>query len=172
MHECHNCSKTMLFGGRTIEGYRYCGNACASRHPLLRSAERIPANVLQQHVEHWRNGPCPRCKQQQGPIDVYAHHRVHSFILMTQWSTKKHICCRRCGRREQIKSALYSASLGWWGIPWGLLATPIQVTRNVAGIFQREPMRASADFEQVVRMQLAQQIQQAEQPAASFSAQR
>jgi hypothetical protein len=24
--------------------------------------------------------------------------------------------------------------LGWWGFPWGLILTPVQITRNIAGM--------------------------------------
>ena len=167
MSECSNCGKFILFGGRTLDGYRYCGAGCAQRHPLLRAAERVPAQVLQQYVEQWRQGACPKCKRSTAPIDVYPHHRVHSFILMTQWSTRRQVCCRRCGRRDQLLSTLYSASLGWWGFPWGLLLTPIQVGRNVAGLLRSTPVRASADFERVVRLQLAQRQLQIEAQANS-----
>ncbi len=171
MSECSNCGKFILFGGRTLDGQRYCGSACAQRHPLLRSAERVPAQVLQQYVEQWRKDACPQCKRKGEPLDVYAHHRVHSFILMTQWSTQRQVSCRRCGRRSQLLSTLYSATLGWWGMPWGLLVTPIQVGRNVVGLFRPTPQRASPAFERLVRLQLAQhqlklEAQQAQLPAA------
>ena len=57
-------------------------------------------------------------------------------------------------RRENI------AALGWWGFPWGLLLTPIQVGRNLAGAFQAAPASHSPDFERVVREQLARQAMQ------------
>lgn len=162
MSECNNCGKSILFGGRTVENYRYCSAGCAGRHPLLRAAERVPANVLQQYVEQWRKGACPQCKRTAGSIDVYPHHRVHSFLVMTQWSTRRNVCCRRCGRRNQLLSTLYSATLGWWGFPWGLLVTPIQIGRNMAGALRPEPARATREFERVVGLQLAQQQLQIE----------
>lgn len=155
MSSCNNCGKTILFGGRTVAGKRYCGAGCAARHPLLQMAGQVPGHVLQEYVQKWRVGACPRCRR-QGPIDVYEHHRVHSFVLLTQWHTRRDVCCRRCGRRSQIGSALYSAALGWWGFPWGLLITPIQVARNLTGIFQAAPVSATPAFERVVRLQLAQ----------------
>lgn len=122
-------------------------------------AEQVPAGVLQKHVEHWRSSACPRCNR-PGPIDVYRHHRVHSFVLMTQWHTRQSVCCRRCGRRSQLGSALYSAALGWWGFPWGLLVTPVQVGRNLAGVFRPAPPAPTEQLRNVVRLQLAQQALQ------------
>ena len=164
MSQCHTCGKSILFGGRTIEGYRYCGAHCSRMHSLHRAGERVPADTVQKYAEHWRAGPCPRCKQQSGPVDTYAHHRVHSFIVMTRWKSLRSICCRRCARRDQMGSALYSATLGWWGIPWGLVVTPIQVARNITELCRRDSGRPTAAFERVVRLHLAkQQLQAAQQ---------
>jgi len=103
---------------------------------------------------------------------VHAWHRVHSLVLYTQWSTKRSVCCRRCGRRNQVVGTLYSVTLGWWGFPWGIFVTPIQIARNVSAICRRQPVRATAEFERVVRMQLAEKQWQIEQNIESFSAQR
>lgn len=130
MAGCNNCGKWIPFGGRKLDGVSYCSPGCATRHALLQMAGRMPADVLQQHVAHWRQGVCPRCRR-QGPIDVYAGHRVHSFVLMTQWRTRRSVCCRRCGRRSQLG-------------------------RNIAAVCRPAPVAASADFERVVRLQLAE----------------
>lgn len=172
MGDCNSCGKFVLFGGRKVDGYRYCGSDCARSHSLLRAAERVPHSTLQQYVEQWRNGPCPRCKRQVAPVDVHSWHRVHSFILMTQWSTRRSVCCRKCGRRDQILGTVYSATLGWWGFPWGLLVTPVQIARNVAAIFRRDPVRPTAEFERIVRLKLAERQWQLEENIESFSAQR
>jgi hypothetical protein len=63
--------------------------------------------------------------------------------------------------------------LGWWGFPWGLLLTPIQIGRNLYGIANPpDPSKPSAQFEKIVRMNIAagaiqQQIQQQKTQAAS-----
>lgn len=172
MSDCNSCGKFILFGGRKLDGYQYCGSACANSHSLLRAAERVPQDAIQQLVEQWRNGPCPRCKRQAGAVDVYVWHRVHSLVLYTQWSTIRSVCCRRCGRRDQVVGVLYCTALGWWGFPWGILVTPVQIVRNLAAICRRPPARASTEFERVVRRQLAQRQWQIEGEIESFSAQR
>jgi hypothetical protein len=150
----------MLFGGARVGNRRYCGKACAARDGVLQLAREMPADLVRKTAQAWRNGACPHCKKSNGPIDVYADHRVHSMVLMTQWRTRRTVCCRRCGRRRQLGSAAYSLGLGWWGFPWGLLVTPIQVGRNLAGAFQAAPASHSPDFERVVREQLARQAMQ------------
>ena len=157
MSACVQCGKSILFGGKQLDGHRYCSAACARTHPLHLAAARVPPDILQRHVDAWRHSACPRCRRQDGPIDLHEHHRVHSLLLMTQWNTRRNLCCRRCGRREQLLSTLYCATLGWWGFPWGLLVTPMQITRNLVGLFRSEAPRASLGFEQVVRRQIARQ---------------
>lgn len=165
MSNCHNCGKSILFGGHKLDGRVYCGAACARTHHLWMAADRVPTHVLQQFIEQWRQGPCPKCKQQNGPIDVHHAHRVHSFVLMTQWHTRQHISCRSCGRKEQLGSTLYSVMLGWWGLPWGLLVTPMQIARNIAGLAAPKKEQASPEFERLVRRQLAERQLQVEQGA-------
>ncbi|PXV56933.1 hypothetical protein SAMN04487785_10956 [Dyella jiangningensis] len=155
MSSCDQCGKSILFGGQRLDQRRYCSAACARIHPLLEMADRVPVDILQRQVSEWRQSACPKCKRRDGAIDVHEHHRVHSLVLMTQWSTRRNVCCRRCGRREQLLSTLYCATLGWWGFPWGLLVTPVQIVRNVAALCRREADRPSAAFEQIVRRQIA-----------------
>jgi hypothetical protein len=160
--ECCNCGKMFFIGGQSIDGYRYCGTRCSQRHSVIVAAERVPAASVQQFVERWRHGPCPICKRQDGPIDVHAAHRVVSLLIVTQWATQRHVSCRRCGRNKQLLAIIQSAVWGWWGIPWGLVITPIQIVRNVVGATRRETATATMHFEQVVRRELAaQQLQSA-----------
>lgn len=119
MSVCNNCGKSMLFGGRKIDGVTYCGGPCATSHTTWLAAGRVPADVLQQVVEQQRHSACPRCKKNNGPIDVHEEHRVHSFLIMTQWHTKRHVACRPCGRKAQAGGLVYSLLLGWWGMPLG-----------------------------------------------------
>jgi hypothetical protein len=46
--------------------------------------------------------------------------------------------------------------LGWWGFPWGLVLTPIQMARNIMGIFAGPDFsRPSADLRKMVQVMLA-----------------
>jgi hypothetical protein len=172
MSACSQCGKSILFGGRQLDGRRYCSAACAQSHPLHLAADQVPQDILQRQVSEWRQSRCPRCKRQDATIDVYEHHRVHSLLLMTQWSTRRSVCCRRCGRRDQLLSTLYCLGLGWWGFPWGLLVTPVQIIRNIVGLCQGEPPRPTTAFEQIVRRQIARHYFEAQGALPSFSAQR
>ena len=44
------------------------------------------------------------------------------------------ISCRRCGLKSQAAGAAFPLVLGWWGFPWGLVVTPVQIGRNIGGM--------------------------------------
>jgi len=71
-----------------------------------------------------------------------------------------------------MAGAFFSLFLGWWGFPWGLLLTPIQIGRNVFGMVRPpEPSKASSQLEKIVRMTLASQAVQRQQAAPLQSGQ-
>jgi hypothetical protein len=52
-----------------------------------------------------------------------------------------------------------SSVLGWWGFPWGLLVTPVQIARNIVGLFATpDPASPSRALTDLVRRQLAEQM--------------
>jgi len=60
----------------------------------------------------------------------------------------------------------FSLVLGWWGFPWGFLATPIQIGRNLVGVARGpDPMQPSAKLEKAVRIRIASQAAAAAQAA-------
>jgi hypothetical protein len=94
----------------------------------------VNEDYIREQVKAIHQGTCPRCSC-SGPVDVHASHWVWSAILFTRWGSSSHICCRKCGRVEQIKASLFSLVLGWWGFPWGFLVTPVQIIRNSIELF-------------------------------------
>lgn len=68
--------------------------------------------------------------------------KVSSFIIMTQ---QKHTIYT--GTLEQLEAAARSARthnllLGWWGIPFGLIWTPMALSRNAKGMRQVRELAA------------------------------
>lgn len=89
-------------------------------------------------------------------MDVQTSYRVWSAVLVTSWRSRPQICCRACGVKSKLGDALFSAVLGWWGIPWGFLVTPVQVTRNLAGLASApHPSEASDQLHKLVALNLA-----------------
>ncbi|MFO0946564.1 MAG: hypothetical protein U1D30_11535 [Planctomycetota bacterium] len=57
---------------------------------------------------------------------------------------------------------MFSGLFGWWGFPWGLVFTPLQIYRNVRGILSPPDSRVpSPELEYVVRQKLAERVAEA-----------
>src|SRR5262249_42160585 len=77
-------------------------------------------------------------------------------VVLTSWVSRPQISCRSCGMKSQAGGALFSLVLGWWGFPWGLVMTPVQVGRDIAGLAKGpDPMKPSPQLEKMVRMNMA-----------------
>ena len=165
MTRCAYCGTTILFGGVRDGDFRFCNEKCHQNGHALVAAKEIPQVVVDQHAGEVHRGRCPKCKG-PGPVDVHTSYRVHSLIVYTAWSSIPHICCRSCGVKSQVGDAIRSLLLGWWGIPWGLMMTPIQVGRNIAGVLSGpEETRPSEKLKQLVRVRIAGNLIQQGQPS-------
>lgn len=59
----------------------------------------------------------------------------------------------------RLGDALFCITLGWWGVPWGVLGTPVQFLRNVAGLFMGpDPSRPSSKLQGAVGLHVARQL--------------
>jgi len=95
-------------------------------------------------------------------VDVYKSYRVWSALFLTSWSIRPTVCCRSCGTKKTLLDTLYSTALGWWGVPWGVVMTPVQIVRNIKALIQRpNPKVPTAELERMVRLHMASSIAQA-----------
>lgn len=169
MATCDYCGSTIIFGGKRDANGRFCNQECQARGGLLAVSRRLPQSAVQEEVWREHQGLCPNCGG-TGPVDVHVSHRVWSALVLTSWRSTPRISCRSCGMRNQMKDTAFSLVLGWWGIPSGLLVTPIQVGRNLCGIVRPpDPSKPSAQFEKIMRMNIAAEAvrQQRSQTAAA-----
>ena len=120
----------ILFGGKREGNLRFCNDQCYQSALLVRLAEKINPAVIQQQLGEVHQGKCPRC-QGRGPVDVHKAHRVWSALVLTSWSSRPELSCRGCAVRRQLGAIVFSGALGWWGFPWGIIFTPVQVIRNI-----------------------------------------
>jgi hypothetical protein len=157
MASCDSCGSTILFGGKRDANGRFCNAKCQARGGLLARAKQVPDETVREQVWKTHQGMCPKCGG-PGPVDVYTSHRVWSAVLLTRWTSTPQISCRGCGRKSQWTGVGFSLVLGWWGFPWGLIMTPIQIGRNLAGIGQSaDASTPSPALEKTVRMTIAAQ---------------
>src|SRR4051794_34859709 len=96
MAQCDYCSTTILFGGVRDGDARYCNATCHQKGVLHGLAHVVPDDVVQEQARLIHQGECPRCGG-PGPVDVHTSHRVHSFLVMTQWSSRPQVSCGSCG---------------------------------------------------------------------------
>ncbi|HTV35554.1 MAG TPA: hypothetical protein VMF12_03910 [Xanthobacteraceae bacterium] len=158
MAVCDYCSKRFGLFGVHENGYSFCSAACRDRtRQLLQSLDAVAPQEIQSYVDHARAGPCKGCGG-SGPVDLYQSYRVYSFVVLTRWSTQNHFVCRSCAPKEQIKSLALSALFGWWGIPFGLIFTPVQIVRNIAALAGKAGGHASQRLQNILKLNLARQI--------------
>lgn len=155
MATCDYCGTTILFGGKTWEGLRFCNERCQHAGVLLAVSHQAPDHLVQQRLWEVHQGACPKC-QGPGPVDAHMSYRVWSAGVLTSWSSRPHVGCRSCGRKSQLTDVAFSVLLGWWGFPWGFIITPVQIVRNLAGVFRSaDSSKPSAQLEKLVRIELA-----------------
>jgi len=168
MASCAFCNSLILFGGSREGGFRYCNETCRQNGILVHQASQLPTHFVQSHTRTVHQGRCPKCSG-AGPVDVHTAHRVWSALVLTSCSSHTAISCRGCALKRQGRSLIYSLVLGWWGLPWGLIWTPVQVIRNIVGMVKPpDPDSPSATLQRLVAIDLAAQgIQQAQAAQAA-----
>jgi hypothetical protein len=113
--------------------------------------------VHRQIEELHRSSTCPTCGK-VGPIDVQHAYWVWSAIVLTRWGSKSKLECLSCARPRRVNAIVSSLLLGWWGIPFGLIITPLQLVRNLAAL-NRSDAVPSAEFEELVFQRVLDRVQ-------------
>lgn len=158
MAKCAYCGTTVIFGGKKLDGLTFCDQKCQSNGEVLLVARQLPDDLVVDETRRIHAGPCPVCKQQRGAVDVHTSYKVHSVLIYTSWSSTPRISCRPCGLKGQAGALSYSIFLGWWGLPWGLVMTPVQVVRNIHGmVSSKETGTPSEQLGTLVRRSIALQ---------------
>ena len=171
MPQCDYCGKTILIS-RLHEGDRvFCSEQCKEGAAILAASRKLPDDLIRKKVGEVHHGKCPLCHR-SGPVDVHISHRVFSAVFATSWGSRSHICCRSCGIRNQLGDAAFCLLFGWWGIPWGVLGTPIQIGRNlVAAAKGPDPAGPSPELEKRVRLEVATKDLASHHPARQVESQ-
>ena len=155
MAQCSYCGSSILIGGVTEGNQRYCGQGCAVKGRAAARSRQVPDEAVRAEVARVHAGPCPKCGG-AGPVDLHTSYRVWSAAYITRWTSRPQLSCRPCGNKARGVGLLFSIVLGWWGFPWGILMTPVQVVRNAIGMF-RKSEGPSPELAGVVRAHLASQ---------------
>jgi len=87
----------------------------------------------------------PDASRAGGRLVVYEYCISFVVITLRRTSGIYHLRPGESGRLKGLPYTLLSLILGWWGIPWGILYTPLVVLtnwsggRNVDGTLPRSP---------------------------------
>jgi hypothetical protein len=86
-------------------------------------------------------------------------HTVWSIFVMTQWRSTPILCCTPCGTKAKLGAIALSSVFGWWGFPWGLIFTPVQIIRNLKALAaSTNPHGPSRELVQITRGDLAARL--------------
>lgn len=166
MAKCGYCGSSIIMGGVSAGGQRFCNKKCHQNAYVLSVTKNVPADVLDRQVEEVWRGNCPKCRS-LGPVDLHHVHEVWSILVLTRWTTKAQVSCRSCAVKRQLGGTAFSFFFGWWGFPWGLILTPVQITRNIIGMCGGpDSSRPSDDLKRMVLVNLGLKMA-AQQKAAA-----
>ena len=161
MARCDHCGTVILFGGVREGSRRYCDDDCRQLGQLASAADEVPPEMFEKYLLEVHEGTCPKCGG-EGPVDVHTSHRIWSALVLTSCNSNPEVCCRSCGREAKLLALVTAGLFGWWGFPFGILMTPLQIARNIYGLaVSADPTRPSDALRQIVRMQVAGQVRQA-----------
>ncbi len=155
MPRCSYCGTTILFGGVKDRGHRFCNDVCHQTNYTQTALQEIPIDVVEEQTLAVHQGDCPKCGG-PGPVDVHESYEIWSAFIMTSFKSVPHVCCRKCGIKAKFISSTKSGLFGWWGFPFGIIMTPIQIIRNMVTIFSSpDPDQPSQELTNLVQLDLA-----------------
>ena len=157
MSNCAHCKQFILFGGIKHGSMRFCSKKCFEAAKIPRAALNIPDDDVHEIVEQFHQGDCPVCAG-PGPVDIHESYRVVSLLVLTRFETIPLISCRRCATMAKIKNTFITGLFGWWGVPFGIILTPIFLARNFFGfLFPVSAYEPSARLKDHIKLTLVDQ---------------
>ncbi|MCP4377494.1 MAG: hypothetical protein GY794_15125 [bacterium] len=155
-NECDFCGQSVRFSTVEDEGQKFCSDDCLRNARLMEASVDIPEQEILKRAAEIQDGPCPACGGGGSRIEWRKSYWVWSALFFTRWGTSAKFCCKKCGIQANLLSIGSCLMLGWWGFPFGLLLTPIQIIANTAAIFRRfDKSKHPEDVMQAARLQLA-----------------
>lgn len=82
------------------------------------------------YSNYLRELACPICNSKEKKLNGTILFTVKNFVLFSSNETKSCIACPDCLDKSNNKAMLSTLVLGWWGIPSGVVQTPLYLFRN------------------------------------------
>jgi hypothetical protein len=102
---------------------------------LLKGAIAQNKEYTHEEIENYSNLlrelPCPICGDSFYKLNGTIVHTVKSMLVFTVSSAEPIIACPPCLDKNNDDAITSTALMGWWGIPWGIIKTPIYIYRNI-----------------------------------------
>lgn len=155
MASCDYCGEHYNFGALKAGSYFFCTGQCYERGKVLEILDQVQPGQIAQYIDQESRGRCGTCAL-NAVLDVRSSHRVYSLLVYTSWRSINKLECRDCSRKRQIRDLLFSVLFGWWGVPWGLFITPLQIIRNLRDMSSTEV--PSYRFKQIIKLDLARRL--------------
>lgn len=86
---------------------------------------------LEAYSKLLRELPCPICGNHKEQLNGTVSYTVKSFLFLTRSTAEPTIACGSCLDKKNNDAIQSTALLGWWGIPWGILNTPVYIYKNI-----------------------------------------
>lgn len=154
--ECDFCRSQARRSPIFDAGQRFCSQRCLRNARLLEKAVAFSQTEIYSHAHNIKHSACPICSQHNTKVEVRHAYRIWSAGVVSNWSEHTRVCCLACGRRANLKSIGFCLMRGWWGLPWGLLITPMQILANCLEMFKsRTTDMPSEELLQAARLDLA-----------------
>lgn len=155
MASCSHCDTTILFGGEVRGEERFCNEQCLQAHELSTAAARVPESAVSDALRELRTGACPACGKTGSVVEHRTSHRAISYLIATSWSSPSQLACRSCHVKSVVGNSALTLLVGWWGFPWGLVMTPVQLFRNLGELMRSDGPAPSDKMRSAVRLMLA-----------------
>lgn len=101
-------------------------------------SKELTENELNEIINKIVNLTCPECGQRNTPLVGSWIRTVKSLIILTSYKKVPIITCNSCAEKKKKNAMLSTALLGWWGVPFGLLRTPIALIQTLTDNKKRE----------------------------------
>ena len=169
---CAFCSNKL--NGKIVQAglKQFCNETCWQSARQKEAAETLGEEQIMQHACAIQNSPCPVCGRNGSIVEYRKAHYIYSLAIFTNWSSKGRLSCHHCSIGKNIEALLICAVAGWWGIPWGIFMTPVQIVCNLIELFKKGRIgQPSPELLEIAQLYLGQQLleQRGAEQAASPS---